>query len=40
MRATDARQCAVDESKGGGNPMLAIAWAIVYLADQVKGLKQ
>lgn len=37
MRKTDARQCAVDEAKSGGNPMLAIAWAIIYLADQQKG---
>jgi hypothetical protein len=34
--AKQARQCAVDETKGAGNPMLAIAWAIIYLADTIK----
>lgn len=31
-----ARQCAVDEAKSKGNPTLAIAWAIIYLADTIK----
>lgn len=35
--AKQARQCAVDETKTRGNPQLAIAWAIIYLADAVKG---
>jgi hypothetical protein len=37
MLKVNARQCAVDEAKKGGNPTLAVAWAIIYLADQQKG---
>lgn len=30
------KQCAIDEAKSNGNPTLAIAWAIIYLADVIK----
>jgi len=30
------RQCAIDETKTNGDPLRAIAWAIIYLADTIK----
>ena len=39
MRLVSARQQAVDETKKGGQPLNAIAFAIIYLADTIKDKK-
>jgi hypothetical protein len=37
MSVSNAKQCAIDETKSGGNPFNAIAWAILHLANVLEG---
>lgn len=39
MDQHEAREAAVDQTKIGGNPISAIAFALIYLGDCVRGIE-